>query len=196
MTRTNKKRTIMLAAEKLFVQRRCHEVTLDEVAQEAQVGKGTIYRHFVDKDDLFFQTATSGFEELCELIDQNIPATGIFDDRLMAACREITQFFFRRRQMFRLMQMEEGRVIWDGGSLWERWRIKRQQLVMTLVRILEQGRKEGRVRSDIPLEVPANLLMGMLLTRARYMAGNDDPDRHLELVISFFLFGAAGPDRP
>ncbi|NJL30924.1 MAG: TetR/AcrR family transcriptional regulator, partial [Phycisphaerales bacterium] len=32
--------------------------------QAAGVGKGTIYRYFKDKDDLFFSTAAQGFEDL------------------------------------------------------------------------------------------------------------------------------------
>ena len=44
----------MRAAEKLFTSRRYHEISLDAVVQEARVGKGTIYRYFQSKDDLFF----------------------------------------------------------------------------------------------------------------------------------------------
>ena len=53
----DKRIAIMRAAERLFHNRRFHEVTLEEVAEAAQVGKGTIYRYFADKDDLFFQVA-------------------------------------------------------------------------------------------------------------------------------------------
>ena len=38
-----KERRIMEAAERLFTSRRFHEITLEEVAQAAKVGKGTIY---------------------------------------------------------------------------------------------------------------------------------------------------------
>ena len=193
MSRQNKKQAIMKAAETLFDKRRFHEVTLDEVAQVAQVGKGTIYRHFTDKSDLFFEAATSGFEDLCQLLDKNIPDKADFEDRLLAACREITRFFFARRQLFRLMQMEEGRVIWDGGSLWERWLARRQLLVDALARIIEQGRQEGLVGAGAGSDVLAMMLLGMLRTRARYLAVTDNPDQHMELVLSIFLYGAVGP---
>ena len=71
-TRPDKRLAIMQAAESLFTSRRLHEITLDDVAREAQVGKGTIYRYFQDKDDLFFQTATQGFDELCDLLQQRV----------------------------------------------------------------------------------------------------------------------------
>ncbi|MCD6496685.1 MAG: TetR/AcrR family transcriptional regulator [Deltaproteobacteria bacterium] len=50
MKQRDKKQEIMNAVEHLFRNRRFHEVTLDEVAKEAQVGKGTIYRFFSDND--------------------------------------------------------------------------------------------------------------------------------------------------
>ena len=58
----------MEAAEQLFRTRQFHEITLDEVAQQAAVGKGTIYLYFSDKQELFFQTAMAGFDDLCELL--------------------------------------------------------------------------------------------------------------------------------
>jgi len=51
--------------EKLFTSRRFHKITVDDVAQAAQVGKGTIYRYFQNKDDLFSQTAPALFSGAC-----------------------------------------------------------------------------------------------------------------------------------
>jgi AcrR family transcriptional regulator len=73
--------------------RRFHEITLDEVAEAAGIGKGTIYRYFADKDELFFQVATSGFEELCELLKQTVPCDTSFTEKLLNACKQITRFF-------------------------------------------------------------------------------------------------------
>ena len=70
--RQSKRDQIMKAAEHLFTNRRFHEITLDQVARAAGVGKGTIYLHFADKDDLFFQVATSGFTQLCEIIERGL----------------------------------------------------------------------------------------------------------------------------
>ena len=59
---------IMRAVETLFTSRQVHEITLDDVIRQAGVGKGTLYRYFKDKDDLFFQTATSGFDDLHKML--------------------------------------------------------------------------------------------------------------------------------
>jgi AcrR family transcriptional regulator len=192
MTRQDKRQEIMGAAEMLFSDRRFHEVTLDEIAQAARVGKGTIYRFFSSKDDLFFQTATSGFDELCGVIEKSVCRQKDFAGQLLGACEEITQFFYRRRQMFRMMQMEEGRVIWSQGSLWNLWMSHREKLVKALARILDLGSTEDKIRTDVPTTVLADFLLGMLRTRARYLLGVEDSIKRLEVLLDIFLFGASG----
>lgn len=44
---------ILAAARELFLRKGYHEATLEEIAQHAQFGKGTIYNYFSSKDDLF-----------------------------------------------------------------------------------------------------------------------------------------------
>ena len=191
----NKRQEIMEAAERLFSNRRFHEVTLDEIAQAAKVGKGTIYRFFSSKDDLFFQTATSGFDDLCDVIEKNVCHEGDFTKELLGACQEITQFFYRRRQMFRLMQMEEGRVIWSQGSLWNLWMSRREKLVKALAGILDRGAGEDKIRNDVPTTVLADFLLGMLRTRARYLRGVEDTAKRLDMLLNIFFFGAFGRPR-
>ena len=55
MARGNKRGLILQALEKILKGRRFDEITMDEVATAARVGKGTIYRYFDNKEDLFCQ---------------------------------------------------------------------------------------------------------------------------------------------
>ena len=195
MTRGDKRHEIMQAAEKLFTSRRFHEITLDDVAREAKVGKGTIYLYFRDKDDLFFQTAMSGFEDLCELLQARVPSDASFREQLTLACREISGFHQKRRQLFRLMQTEEGRMAWCSGDLYDRWLEKRKRLVAAVTAILVKGVAESALRSDVPPEVLAQFLLGMLRTRARDLADIPEDVRPLELVVDLFCNGAGRGDR-
>lgn len=190
MSRGDKRQRIMQAAEKLFTSRRFHEITLDDVAREAHVGKGTIYLYFRDKDDLFLQTATGGFEELCQLLHARVPGDALFPEQLTLACHEISGFFQKRRQLLRLMQTEEGRVAWCHGALYDRWFEKRKMLVTAVTAILAKGVAESALRSDIPPEVLAQFLLGMLRTRGRDLAEMPEDERRLELVVDLFCNGA------
>jgi AcrR family transcriptional regulator len=186
---SERRKQIMRAAESLFENRRFHEITLDEVAALAHVGKGTIYRYFEDKDDLFFQTATSGFDDLCSRIDRGVPSDSSFEARLSGACQQVIAFFRERRRLFRLMDAEQGRVQPGQPKLSELWQKKRQRMVAAIAAILEQGRKCGHVRGDLPLEVMATYLLGMLRTRARDLTHVPEEHRRLEVVLDLFLNG-------
>jgi AcrR family transcriptional regulator len=186
----DKRQRIMQAAEKLFSSRRFHEITTDEVAREAKVGKGTIYLYFRDKDDLFFETANSGFDELCDLLREKVSQKAPFRRQILQACVQIGTFFQRRREMFDMMQSEDCRLSLETGRLRDRWLRKRKKLVEALAAILECGLREGALRADVPPDVLANFLLGMLRTRARDLADCPEPLRRYELVVEVFCRGA------
>ena len=186
----------MKAAEKLADGRRFHEIVLDDVVAEAGVGKGTIYRYFRDKDDLFFQTAMHGFEGLCEMLT-GLSDDGDFAGRLVGACERISGFFRRRRAMFRMMHGPEWQSRRTGAGMRQQWKAHRRRLVQALAAVIRQGMDEGAVRADLPADTLAAFLLGMLRTRARETELADEP-LGIDVTVDLFLrgAGAAPPARP
>jgi AcrR family transcriptional regulator len=187
--KTCKRDAIMQAAEKLFTSRRYHEITLDDIVREARIGKGTIYTYFKGKDDLFLQVGMSGFEDLCKLLQRRIDANEPFRAQLFEACEEISAFFARRKQLFRMIQSEDARMSLCRGSVREQWQERRRQLHEMVGRIVRKGQAEGVVRDDIGCEVLAGFLMGLLRARVREVrdSAGEAPDA---LLADFFLSGA------
>ena len=185
----------MRAAEQLFTSRRYHEITTDDIAREAKVGKGTIYRIFADKDDLFFQTAAMGFEELCHLLEtpKDIQELGLRDE-LVQACQRIGEFYAQRRQLFRMMQSEEGRMPWCRGKLREQWHERRRHLIDTVAAILRRGADRGELRRDVDPPVLASVLLALLRTRWRELVDEQgEPALSYEQLVDLFLHGAGPP---
>ena len=196
MTRNvEKQHLIMQAAEKLFTSRRFHEITMDDVAAAADVAKGTLYLYFRDKEDLFAQTCTAGFDELCELLESKVPGDASFAEQLLGTVKQIAEFFERRHQLLRMMQTEEARMFYTKGGLHDRWMEKRKKLVSAIAAVLKMGVSAGEVRGDIPPEVLANILLGMLRTRARDLADTPPHVRRHEVVVDLFCRGAGVLDR-
>ena len=189
MAHNSKQKQIMRVVEKLATNRRFHEITLDEVAEAAGVGKGTIYRYFADKDDLFFQVATSGFEELCELLKRTVPCDTSFTEKLLNACKRITKFFAARRQLLQMMQTEANLAYWRKGKNRQRWLDKRKMLVNVLADIFCDGIAEGMVRTNISAEVMATFLLGLLRTRARDLQDVPENMKNYKLLVDMFLNG-------
>ena len=179
----------MQAAEALFKTRRFHEITTDDVADRAGVGKGTIYRYFKDKDDLFYQTASHGLDELCRLLAAGVDGQD-FRSQLNDAARRISEFFESRRQLFRMIGAEENRFQTGGGRHGHQWRERRMQLVRALAAILQRGVAEGHLRPEVPPEVLAAFLLGMLRTQFRSRDDLPEGFRDHAAVIDLFWEGA------
>jgi AcrR family transcriptional regulator len=187
---TDKTTRIMQAAEELFRTRQFHEITLDEIAKQADIGKGTIYLHFADKDDLFFQTAVAGFDELCDLVAKS-PFDGLpFPKVLLQTCERISGFFRQRRPLFRIIRNEDERTLGVGGSLRQRWIKRRKELTAAMAVIIERGVASGHIRKDIPAPVLAEYLLGMLRTRALEMDDTPEAQRTLAPLTDLFIQGA------
>ena len=193
----DKRRRIMRAAEQLFTSRRYHEITTDDIAREAKVGKGTIYRIFQDKDDLFFQTAAMGFEELCRLLEPSRSSQGLdLRDELVQACQRIGEFYAHRRQLFRMMQSEEGRMPWCRGKLRQQWHERRRHLIETVAAILRRGADRGQLRRDVEATALASVLLALLRTRWRELVDEQgEPALSYEQLVDLFLHGAGAPAR-
>ena len=61
-----KRSLIIDTAAQLFANRTFHEVRLEDVAQEAHVGKGTIYIYFRSKEELYGALLLEGFSQLVD----------------------------------------------------------------------------------------------------------------------------------
>jgi AcrR family transcriptional regulator len=194
MKKRDKAREIMESVMKLALSRRFHEIRLEDVAQAARVGKGTIYLYFRDKEDLIFQTIVSGLDELCSLLNRRVPEDAPFTEQLFRECVEISAFFERRRQLLRMIQSEETHMQKSKRSIRDRWMEERQKLVAAVAKIIEKGMAEGRIRTDIPSHALANFLLGMLRTRARDLSGMPESMSSLKIVVDLFVRGASRVD--
>ncbi len=193
MGHIDRRKQIMRVVERLASHRRFHEITLDEVADAAKVGKGTIYRYFADKDELFFEVATSGFEELCGLLKRAVPRDTSFAEKLLNSCREITRFFGGRKELLRMMQMEGGLADQRKGTIRRRWEEKRKKLVDALADVFSDGISEGALRRDVSAEVMSIFFLGMLRTRARELGGVAEGMKSCEMFVDIFLKGSGAP---
>src|SRR5437667_11464155 len=56
--------TILRAAETIFARHDYHEVQMDDVVEACGVGKGTLYRYFPSKQELYFAVMFEGIARL------------------------------------------------------------------------------------------------------------------------------------
>ncbi len=188
-----KRKQILQGLEEVCRDRRFHEVTLDEVAQIAGVGKGTIYRYFADKEDLFHQLVAHGIERLCQELQVYVGSSLPFRELLIGMCQTISAFFQARHTLARMAGEQES----CASNLNPRRRAEfmehRKRLDDRVAQILRSGCISGELRTDIPVEVMARFLMAMMRERNTTFA--ESPLRpEVATVVEAFLNGCAGFD--
>jgi len=191
MATADKREQIMTAAEALFASRRFHEITVEEIARRAAVGKGTVYRYFADKEALFSAVAMAGFDDLCGLVSRQAACEGPFVESLERVAQALARFFGRRHRVFRLMQAEAHRMRRHRGAQREAWRARRAALQQAVCDVLVRGREQGVLRVDVPVELLAVSLLGLLRMHGRGAPLGLPDAPPVGQLMELFLHGAS-----
>jgi TetR/AcrR family transcriptional regulator len=107
-----RRQSILQAARDVFFEHGFHRATMDEVAEQAEVSKGTVYLYFESKETILAHLLLEGLDELLEkledayAVDEPLPA----DERLRRLSRAYLRFFEEEPEYFRLLvAMDRGR---------------------------------------------------------------------------------------
>lgn len=135
----------MDAAAELFAARPFHEVRLDDVAEAARVGKGTLYVYFKSKEDLYGSLILEGFAQLLDRIRTHSEADcGTAWEALSLVVRELVAWAKRFPHLFHLMRTGPGNEPVPG------LRAKRRELTKLIEAILVRGVRTGELADPRP----------------------------------------------
>lgn len=105
-TPTDTRDRILEAALEVFSEKGFHHATMDEIADRAGVGKGTVYRYFSSKDNLFSQLVQARLQELEQEAEQVLDS----DDHVLSMIEKYLglyfAFFDRNQRLYRVMVQE------------------------------------------------------------------------------------------
>src|SRR3954471_22945748 len=94
--------SIQQATMRVIARKGMAAATMQEIADEAGVAKGTIYLYFRDRDELVEKTFETAITQLHERVDAEMTGDGPFGTRLRAMMTAAIEFFREHREFFRL----------------------------------------------------------------------------------------------
>jgi AcrR family transcriptional regulator len=156
---------------------------MDEVAAACGVGKGTLYRYFPSKRDLYLAVTFDGIEQLQADLEAIGRSDGTPGDHLAQLVRRLLGHFWDRRVFFALIHGGEGD---DPGAL--EWVRRRVALARVVERAIAQGTDAGTIR-PVDARLATEMLFGMLRGANRYRSDTDSLDDLVALVVDVFLHG-------
>lgn len=162
------------AARDLFAERG-FAVTLDDIAERAEVGVGTVYRRYPDKRVLIDLLFEERMTQIVALFDDGLADADPWHG-LVQALECSLELMVEDRGLWQLMMSGE-----HGGDGVERGRV---QLAPRIEQLVRRAQASGAVRADLePTDVPLlQMMLGALIDATRDVA----PDvfrRHLRIVL-------------
>src|SRR5215470_3994684 len=176
---------ILATAALIFARRDYHEVLMDEVARESGVAKGTLYRYFPSKRELYLGVMFEGIDRLHDALRAAVAGSGEPVRKLARFVSTLLEHFWDQRFFFALIHRNEYRADDPDSREWERRRAQISGLVQHLV---EEAIAAGEPRRIEP-RIAAEMLLGMLRGVSRYRTGDDTLPELVRVVLDAFLHG-------
>ena len=178
---------ILAAAARLFASQHFHEARMEDIAELAEVGKGTLYRYFKDKEELYMALLARAADQMTERLAAVETVSGA-RAKLEAVVEAILDYFEEHPHLLDLIQHAEVTQGPDADLPWQRTRLANVRLVED---ILEEARREGEFHVTDP-ELAAWMLLGGLRPVLRWGLAPRPPGL-ARRIVELFLYGAAQP---
>ena len=128
---------ILRSAMDVFSECGFYEADVDEIAHRANVGKGTVYNHFGNKQKLFLSVVEWGFETLKEKILNETRELLNTRDKISTALYVYFSFFEHKKNFFRVLINEK-------SNFREQMEKRFEKKYFTHLHLLENVIKKGR----------------------------------------------------
>ncbi len=180
------KNGIYKAAVELLTREGLDSMTMDRVAEEAGVAKGSLYNYFRNKTDLlefvYEKTVEPIEHRVVEIMSTDAPAR----DKLRDMFRSVFEYLDMRRGLFNFLFNEQAlhKLIAKPHSVGRR----------SLIQLVQQGIEEGDFRPIEP-EFHATLIFGAVREFSDERLAQKEPwpvDKMVETTLAFCLHGLTG----
>jgi AcrR family transcriptional regulator len=196
---------IIQAAEKIFAQKGYTLTGMDDIAEEAQFSKATLYRYFKSKSEIFLEIIFRSFEESKKNMMVIQKESMSAEDKLKEVISYIISYYRKKQNIARIFMLEKGsmiKILRSGteeklphASLHPRipanFKTKMEEISRIIREIIQEGIDNGEFRNVDAQD--ASVVFGAML-RGFYFRGpvrikEYSKNDITELLHGFFLYG-------
>src|SRR5437868_4862372 len=138
-----KRQAIQEAVIRLICREGLKSVTMERVAQEVGIAKGTVYLHYRDKQELLDAVKESALAPIMSKVDEVLRGSDAPDRKLRACAAEYFSYFDEHRDLFRVL-IYEREVTRVSGSRYQSDRYR--HLIQETARVINEGARSGVLR--------------------------------------------------
>jgi AcrR family transcriptional regulator len=182
--RRNRER-VLEAARRVFADQG-RDAQMDDVARRAEVGVGTVYRHFPTKEALLEALAVDAFERIVVIARENLANVEDPWEALTRTLWQGSEILAADRALAEVMAEVPGPVPIGLQS--------QRELNQTMTEMLRRAQAAGALRPDVVLDDIPMLMCGIGAATRKTHACPNSWRRHMAIVIDGLrASGASGP---
>jgi TetR/AcrR family transcriptional regulator len=158
--KVKRKKDIVDAAERIFFSKGMDNATMDDVAEEAELSKGTLYLYFKNKEDLYLSIHLRGNHLLKSFFQKAVARAGTGIEKTKAIGEAYIMFYDKYPDYFNAMIYYESHEInfEDPESIAGQCLMEGKATLELLVDAIQLGISDGSIRPDIdPIKTAINL---------------------------------------
>ena len=197
--RQSRERLIVSAALEQLRDRGVQDLNLDEIARQIEYSKGTLYSHFISKEDILVASATAILRERANLFERAITFTGTTRERARCIGFACCHFMLAHPDFFRLEMALKDPSFWEKASSKRREehgmegaRLVRAMLTVVMAALeigdLPRNSQPGDIVFGIAAVTMGSHLMAQLAD-FRMLTGVSDPVRIVRFNQDVYLDG-------
>jgi len=175
-------REILAAARELLERRGPEAMTMEEIAADAGVAKGTLYLYFQSKDDLIQALITGVGENILRDLEASLKAPGTPPEKLIRMVSVLLEYLNRERLLFPIYARE---LLRGEGESREGFRCRYQEMEEKFVALVTDLFAEGIAAGQF---IPANprlltfLIRGLIRATGYYQRAEGQADAAKEAL--------------
>jgi len=152
----HRKEEILDAAQKIFFEKGLLTATMDEIAESAELSKGTLYLYYKSKEDLYLAVMMRGTRALAEMIQKVVELTEPILKKIIKLGEVYTTFFNTHRNYFRMFYFSQIPQFHRQVSeeMREMCSVEHKTIWDLVIGLFRRGIDEKLIRSDLnPIEL-------------------------------------------
>jgi AcrR family transcriptional regulator len=186
-------RSIQEAAMRVIARKGMAAATMQEIAEEAGVAKGTIYLYFRDRDELVEKTFETAIGELHKRVDAALALEIPFEEKLRALISAQVGFFSENAEFFRLymtLKMPEGTPAQQRRQK-RNCQPQYETRVKAFAGVLNQAMESGEIRKSDPYRLALFLIEGSAAITLHRLSEVEPPpeQQDVDLIVSTIVGG-------
>lgn len=182
-----RKLKILKSAVQSFAASGFHISDIDKIAKNAGVGKGTLYRYFQNKEDLFFESVKYCMDEMYDEIGKKLENVG-YNDFVAVLFDAHMDYYREHEETYMLVANAILQMPQNSINFFHEMHREKMKIILGK---LQSGVKEGAVK-DVDLEVLVkmlNLVSQIFCLTKDISPEADDYERVKKTFVNVFNYG-------